>query len=123
MRYISQQIKFNIYLLTSEMESEDYIIIYNMSANPSYDEEVDTVYSVPLVTTDDPSMGDSYLYTTTKKATENGLFEYRYKPVDKYGNEGAASDSFFVDVCLTPVKPTLSSPVYNDGQLTFEIGQ
>lgn len=126
MRFIRKRLKFNIFLLKEDIDQEDYMIIYDASDPSNITSAVEgitnKIYGVD-VGDDDPSMGDSLFYTETTSTTNEGQHDYLYIVFDQYGNEGDNSDIFSVDVCLIPVKPIISDPVYSAPTLTFKITQ
>lgn len=124
MLYITKIITFDIFLLKSEISISDYLLLYE-DTNPSNVVQVGFITKPLDVGDDDPSQGDSWVFKTSTvfSISEPGIRSFFYTVFDQYGNTDFSSDSFNVDICLIPVKPIISDPVYDSPTLTFQIGQ
>lgn len=125
MIYLNKRITFDIYLLKSEISQLDYILLFE-DTDPSNVVQVGFQMRAIDVGDNDPSQGDSWLFSTSTQAADTiETRSFYYNLYDEYGNTDYTSNSFDVEVCLVPSKPTLDTPAYSEGagELTFDISQ
>ncbi|MCK4259888.1 MAG: hypothetical protein KAX49_12980 [Halanaerobiales bacterium] len=120
MRYISQNLKIEIYINKNDIDSSDKLYLYETTDDPSTGgTKIATLTS--FETDDDPSTGDSYLFTYTKRVSTPNTYSFYYVPVDPKGNEGSQSDPFDLAVCLIPATPDSLIIANIDTNITFNL--
>lgn len=126
MIYLNKRITFDIYLLKSEITNQDYMILFE-DTDPSNVTQVGFLIKPLDVGDDDPSQGDSWVFRTSTPFAASAIEtrSFYYNLYDEYENTDYTSNSFNVEVCLVPSKPTLDTHSYSEGagELTFNIGQ
>lgn len=110
-RYITEQIKIDIFIAKEDIDSTDVVLLYSTDGD---DTLIATLRS--RETDDDPSiLGDSYLFTHQRGIQEPGTYTYRFTTRDSAMNESDTIDALQHTICSTPVTP---DPIPFD-QLSF----
>jgi len=104
LRYISKNYRIDILIDKNDIDSTDVVLLYDNN-DPSNPTLLTTINSVE--TDDDPSFGDSYLFSYTAVANKPGVFSFFYTTRDLSNNEGSIASSLSQEICLTPQAPSV----------------
>lgn len=104
LRYVPQNLLINIFI-AKDIDATDVVNIYEITDDPSGSGTKIASKIIGVETSDDPSFGDSYLFSHTKIVSTPQNYSFFYTIEDTYGNESASIDSFSKAVTLTPRAP------------------